>query len=126
MFARHSQGDTSIFSPANIPGPAGGHSNGNVHINSKQGVLGATWIINSTSVLGARVGVGYTEGGKNPSTLGQLTADFTIPNLPNDSSLAGGLLTVNLSNLSQLGRQSSNPPWSAVISHLPPTRFKAS
>ena len=32
LFARYSQGNISIFSPANIPGAAGGNSNGNVYI----------------------------------------------------------------------------------------------
>jgi hypothetical protein len=110
-FARYSQGDTSIFSPANIPGPDGGNANGNVYVNSKQGVLGTTWTINSTSVLEARLGVDYMQGGKTPATLGQSTSGFTVPNLPTGASLAGGLFSINLSDLSQLGRQSSNPQY---------------
>ena len=111
MFARYSQGDVSIFSPANIPGADGGNANGNVHINNKQAVLGATWTINSTSVLEARLGADYTQGGKNPATLGQSTDGFTVPNLPTGAGLAGGLFSVNLSDLSQLGRQNSNPQY---------------
>jgi len=123
LFARYSQGDTSIFSPANIPGADGGNSNGNVHINTKQTVLGSTWTINSTSVLEARVGVDYTQGGKNPSTLGQSAAGFTVPGLPTDASLTGGLFTVNLSNLSQLGRQSSNPQYQNPLVIDPKVNF---
>ncbi len=111
VFARYSQDNTSIFSPANIPGPDGGNSNGNVYIRNKQGVLGATWTINPTSILEVRLGVIYTQGGKNPSTLGQSTSGFTIPNLPTDPSLAGGLYTINFDGISQLGRQGSNPQY---------------
>jgi len=109
LFSRYSQFDTRIFSPPNISGPAGGNANGNVTVRTKQAVVGTVWTISPTSVLEARLGVDYTEAGKNPSTLGQTNAGFVIPNLPNDPSLAGGLFSVNLSGFSQLGRQSSNP-----------------
>jgi hypothetical protein len=123
LFARYSQDDISIFSPANIPGADGGNSNGNVHINTKQAVVGSTWTINSSSVLEARVGVDYTQGGKNPSTLGQTNAAFTVPNLPTDASLTGGLFSINLSNLSQLGRQSSNPQYQNPLVVDPKVNF---
>ena len=123
LFARYSQSNIGIFSPANIPGPDGGNSNGNVYIRNKQGVLGATWTINSTSVLEARVGVNYTEGGKNPSVLGQSTTGFSVPNLPTDPSLAGGLSSISLSNLSQLGRQSSNPQYQDPLVIDPKVNF---
>ncbi len=123
LFARYSQGNTSIFSPANIPGADGGNSNGNVFVKTNQGVLGSTWTINSTSVLEARLGVDYTQGGKTPVTLGQSTAGFTVPGLPTDPSLAGGLFTVNLSNLSQLGRLNSNPQYQNPLVIDPKVNF---
>ncbi len=123
MFARYSQGNIGIFSPANIPGPDGGNANGNVAILNKGGVIGSTWTINSTSVLEARLGVEYTEGGKTPATLGQSTNNFTVPNLPTDPSLAGGLFSINLSNLSQLGRQSSNPQYQNPLVVDPKVNF---
>ncbi len=111
LFARYSQFDTRIFSPPNIPGPAGGNANGNVYIKTKQGVAGATWTISPTAILEARLGIDYTRGGKTPSTLGANTAGFTIPGEPTDPSLAGGLFSVGLSGFSALGRQSSNPQY---------------
>jgi len=111
FFARYSQFDTRIFSPPNIPGPAGGNANGNVYVKTKQGVAGATWTFNSTSILEARLGIDYTRGGKTPSTLGTSTQGFSIPGEPTDPSLAGGLLSVGLSGFSALGRQSSNPQY---------------
>ncbi|HEX4165116.1 MAG TPA: carboxypeptidase regulatory-like domain-containing protein [Bryobacteraceae bacterium] len=112
FFARYSQSNTNIFNPAPIPGIAGGNSNGNVFINNKQGVLGATWTVNATSVLEARLGVDYTQGGKTPTTLGASTAGLLLPNQPTDPSLAGGLLSIGLGGgLSQLGRLNSNPQY---------------
>ena len=112
LFARYSQSDTNIFSPASIPGSAGGNSNGNVFIYNKQGVLGGTWTLSPTSVAEARLGIDYTQGGKTPPTLGASTAGLLLPNQPADPSLAGGLLSLGLSGgLSQLGRQGSNPQY---------------
>lgn len=110
-FARYSQLDTRIFSPSSIPGLAGGNANGNVYVQSKQGVAGVTWTISPTSILEARLGIDYMRAGKTPPTFGQSTSGLTIPNQPNDPSLAGGLLTVNFNGLSQLGRQGSNPQY---------------
>ena len=111
-FVRYSQDDTRIFSPPNIPGPAGGNSNGNVYIRNKQLVPGLTWTINPTSVLEVRVGLDYTEGGKTPIGLGLPASQYNIPNLPTNPAFAGGLYSLNFSGgLSQLGRQSSNPQY---------------
>jgi hypothetical protein len=109
LFSRYSQFDTRIFSPPSISGPAGGNANGNVHIRTKQAVVGTIWTVNPTSVLEVRLGVDYTEGGKTPSTLGQSVPGFVIPGEPTDATLAGGLFSVGLSGFSALGRQSSNP-----------------
>jgi hypothetical protein len=110
VFARYSQFDTRIFSPPNIPGPAGGNANGNVAVKTKQGVVGTTWSISPTTILEARLGIDYTIGGKTPSTLGLATPEFVIPGEPT-GSLAGGLFSVGLSGFSALGRQSSNPQY---------------
>lgn len=109
-FVRYSQGDIRIFSPAAIPGPSGGNANGDVYIRNKQLVPGVTWTINPTSVLEARVGLNYTEGGKNPIGLGTPATQYNIPNLPTDPGITGGLYSLSFAgSLSQLGRQTSNP-----------------
>jgi hypothetical protein len=110
-FARYSQYDTRIFSPPNLPGIIGGNANGNVYVQTKSAVAGVTWTISPTSILEARLGIDYTRGGKNPSTLGLPTDGFAIPNQPTDPSLAGGLVSIGLSGFSALGRQSSNPQY---------------
>lgn len=111
-FVRYSQDDTRIFSPPNIPGPAGGNANGNVYIRNKQLVPGVTWTISPTSVLEFRVGADYTEGGKTPIGLGLPNSQYNIPNLPANPAFSGGLYSLNFAgSLSQLGRQSSNPQY---------------
>ncbi len=116
FFARYSQNDTRIFSPAAIPGVAGGNANGNVYARNKQVVPGVTLTISPTSVLEVRVNGDYTEAGKNPIALGTPLGAFGVPNLPNSPSLAGGLYSLNLGGgLSQLGRQSSNPQYQYPI-----------
>jgi hypothetical protein len=115
-FVRYSQSDTRIFSPANIPGPSGGNANGDVYIRNKQIVPGVTWTMSPTSVLEVRVGLDYTEGGKNPIGLGLPSAQYNIPNLPTNPAFAGGLYSLNFSGgLSQLGRQNSNPQYQYPI-----------
>jgi hypothetical protein len=111
MFARYSQFDTRIFSPPNIPGPDGGSSNGNVYVKTEQGVAGATWSINPTSVLELRLGIDYTLGGKTPATLGDPTTGFTVPGEPIGPGLGDGLISSSLSGFTSLGRQSSNPQY---------------
>jgi hypothetical protein len=124
FFVRYSQNDQRIYSPANIPGPAGGNANGDVYIRNKQGVPGVTWTISPTSILEARVGVDYTEGGKSPIGLGAPNDLYNIPNLPPDSSFAGGLYSLNLGGgLSQLGRQSSNPQYQYPLVINPKVNF---
>jgi len=112
LFARYSQSETNIFSPPSVPGIAGGNSNGNVIALSKAGVLGATYTINASTIIEARLAANYTIAGKSPSTLGAPTAGLTLPNQPTDPSLAGGLLSIGLGGgLAQLGRQSSDPQY---------------
>lgn len=123
-FVRYSQGDIRIFSPAAIPGPSGGNANGDVFIRNKQLVPGFTWTVNPTSVLEVRVGLDYTEGGKNPIGLGISASQYNIPNLPTNPAFAGGLYSLNFSgSLSQLGRQSSNPQYQYPLVLDPKVNF---
>lgn len=123
-FVRYSQSDTRIFNPANIPGPAGGNANGNVYIRNKQVVPGVTWTVSPTSILEIRAGLDYTEAGKNPLALGTPVGPFNVPNLPTDTSLAGGLYTQNFGGgLSQLGRQNSNPQYQYPLVVDPKVNF---
>ncbi len=111
IFGRYSQLNTRIFSPPGIPGPSGGNANGNVYIQTYEGVGGFTWTVSPSSVLEFRFGGNYSHNGKLPSTVGQPTAGFTIPNEPLDPSYAGGLISSSAGSFSQFGRQSSNPQY---------------
>lgn len=109
-FGRYSQTSTSIFSPANISGAAGGNANGSAYARNYQGVGGETWILNPSSILEGRLGITYTAGGKDAINTGSPVGSFGVPNLPNDPAFAGGLYTLNLGGgLSTLGRQSATP-----------------
>lgn len=123
MFGRYSQLDTRIFSPPNIPGPAGGNGNGNAYIQTYQGVGGLTWMVSPTSVLEFRFGGDYSHNGKSPSTVGMPTQGFTIPNQPLDPSFAGGLISSSVSGFSQFGRQGSNPQYQYPLVYDPKVNF---
>jgi hypothetical protein len=124
VFARYSQNDGRIFSPAAIPGVSGGNGNGNVFIRNKQGVIGATWTISPTSVLEFRGGVDFTQAGKTPQSLGSSSVGFSVPNQPTDPTVAGGLYSVNLGGgFSALGRQSSNPQFQNPLVMDPKVNF---
>jgi len=122
-FARYSQFNTRIFSPPNIPGPAGGNANGNVYVQTYQGVGGVTWTVSPTSIFEFRLGGSYSHNGKLPSTVGDPTAGFTIPNEPLDPSYAGGLISASVSGFSQFGRQGSNPQYQYPLVYNPKANY---
>ena len=65
-FARYSEHSGQILSPPNIQGPAGGNSNGFVHIFNRQIAGGVTRAFNQNSILDARFAYTHTDGGKSP------------------------------------------------------------
>jgi hypothetical protein len=123
VFGRYSQLNTRIFSPPNIPGPSGGNANGNVYVQTYAGAGGLTWTVSPTSILEFRLGGTYSHNGKLPSTVGQPTAGFTIPNEPLDPSYAGGLISSSVSGFSQFGRQSSNPQYQYPLVYDPKVNY---
>jgi len=122
-FGRYSQLNTRIFSPPNIPGPAGGNANGNVYVQTYEGVGGLTWTVSPTSIVEFRLGGNYSHNGKLPSTVGQPTAGFTIPGEPLDPSYAGGLISSSVSGFSQFGRQGSNPQYQYPLVYDPKVNY---
>ena len=110
-FVRYSQREANPFDPPNIPGPAGGNANGFFHQFNQQLAPAITYSISPTSVLEARLGFTWTDGGKSPIGLGQpslLTANG-ITGLPTDARIAGALNSQGVTGYSQFGRQASNP-----------------
>jgi len=108
-FTRYSHRVDNIFSPPNIPGPAGGNANGNVHIFNQQIDPGVTYSFSPSSVIDARLGFTWTEGGKTPIGLGLPNLLTGVPNLPTNALVAGALYSQSVSGFSQFGRQGSNP-----------------
>jgi len=111
MFGRYSHRLMNNFEPPAIPGPSGGNANGNVRVRNYQIAGGATWTMDARSVMEFRVGIGETEGGKFPVFIGQPPASvaYGITGLPEDPRFAGGLYAQNVTGMTQLGQQSSNP-----------------
>ena len=110
-YFRFSHREDNIYVPGNIPGPAGGNNNGNVHIFNQQWNPGTTWTISPTSILEARLGLTWTEGGKSPIGLGDASLLETngVTGLPQDPRVKGALNSQSVSGFSQFGRQGSNP-----------------
>ncbi len=110
-FGRYSQRAVTFFLAPNIPGLAGGNSNGTLYARTRQIAAGYNFTPNAKSILQLRLGLTWTESGKSPINLGaeNLLKEFNIPNIPDDPSINGGLNTQSVTGYSQFGRQSTNP-----------------
>jgi hypothetical protein len=110
-FVRYSQGSWVYFLAPNIPGLAGGNSNGTLYAYTRQIAGGYNFTPTSNSVLELRLGLTWTKSGKAPINIGadNLLADFNIPNIPTDPSISGGLNSQAVTGYSQFGRQTTNP-----------------
>lgn len=108
-FVRYSQRSVTFFLAPNIPGLAGGNSNGTLYAYTRQVAGGYNFTPNPNSTLEARLGLTWTESGKSPINLGAENLLAGIPNIPSDPSINGGLNTQTVTGFSQFGRQSTNP-----------------
>ncbi|MEO6803021.1 MAG: TonB-dependent receptor [Granulicella sp.] len=89
--------------------PLDGQSNGHIRVLSQQVALGYTHLFGSNKVLDVRVGLSRTKAGKFSPSIGDKS--FTIPGLPSNPVVAGGLPSIAISNFTSFGRQSTNPQW---------------
>ena len=112
-FGRYSQSSLVFFLAPNIPGLAGGNSNGTLYAYTRQIVGGYNFSPTSNSILQLRLGLTWTQSGKSPVNIGaeSLLADFNIPNIPTDATINGGLNTQVVTGFSQFGRQATNPQY---------------
>lgn len=110
-YFRYSHRESNIYVPGDIPGPAGGNNNGNVHVFNQQLNPGATLTLSPTSTIDFRLGVSWVEGGKSPIGLGEpsLLEQAGITGLPTDPRIKGSLNSQSVTGFSQFGRQGSNP-----------------
>jgi hypothetical protein len=92
-----------------IPLPLDGSTNGAIRVLDQQVAAGYTHLFGSNKVLDARVGLSRTKAGKYTLSIGNNA--ITIPGLPTNPVVAGGLPTISISGFSTFGRQSTNPQW---------------
>jgi hypothetical protein len=100
--------ETGVNYPA-ILLPLDGQTNGTIRILDQQVALGYTHLWGANKVIDARLGVSKTKAGKYSLSIGNNA--ITIPGLPTDPTVAGGLPSTSISNFSSFGRQSTNPQW---------------
>ncbi|HEU5258806.1 MAG TPA: carboxypeptidase regulatory-like domain-containing protein [Vicinamibacterales bacterium] len=110
FFGRYGWRSLNTLDQPSFPLPAGGGGNGSIYARSKQLALGATFVARQQSLLEIRFGWGNTKGGKNPPGLGAPEL-VSIPGLPTDSRIAGGLNSQSVSGYTAFGRQATNPQW---------------
>ena len=92
-----------------LPGALDGQTNGRTKILDQQVALGYTHLIGANKVLDARIGLSGTRAGKYTLSIGE--NDITIPGLPTDPTVAGGIPSTGITGFSSFGRQSTNPQW---------------
>jgi hypothetical protein len=100
--------ETGVNNPT-IPLPLDGQTNGTIRILDQQLALGYTHLFGANRILDARLGLSRTKAGKFTLSIGQ--NDFTIPGLPANPIVAGGLPSVGITGFTGFGRQSTNPQW---------------
>ncbi len=124
-FLRVSQRKVNIFNQPDIAGPSGGNSNGFTRVLNQQVDASYTWVVNSSSVLEARLGISRTRAGKVPPLSGGPSMQdlYGIGGLSTDPSLTGGLVATTISTFSQLGRQSTSPQFQNPLSFDPKINF---
>jgi Carboxypeptidase regulatory-like domain/TonB dependent receptor len=110
-FVRYSEGSWVYFLAPNIPGLAGGNSNGTLYAYTKQIAGGYNYTPTVNSVLQLRLGLTWTRSGKAPVNIGStnLLAEYNIPNIPTNPTITGGLNSQAVTGYSQFGRQTTNP-----------------
>lgn len=93
-----------------IPLPLDGQTNGRIRIFDQQIALGYNRLIGANKVLDARLGLSRTKAGKYTLSIGDNA--ITIPGLPNNPIVAGGLPSMSIGGgFTSFGRQSTNPQW---------------
>jgi outer membrane receptor protein involved in Fe transport len=101
--------ETGINFPT-LPLPLDGQTNGRIKILDQQIALGYTRLIGANKVLDARLGLSETRAGKFTLSIGDDA--ITIPGLPTNPVVAGGLPSTSVSGgFTAFGRQSTNPQW---------------
>lgn len=107
-FVRISHRKVNNFEAPVIPAPIySSEANAGVFVLNQQLAGGVTYNLSTTSLLEFRLGLSRTIAGKSAPGVGDPA--FTVPGLPTDPKLAGGLNTQAISGYTGYGRRSSNP-----------------
>jgi len=100
--------ETGVNYPA-LPLPLDGQINGTIRVLDQQIALGYTRLLGANKVLDARLGLSRTKAGKFSLSIGNNA--ITIPGLPQDPTVSGGLPSTSITGFTAFGRQSTNPQW---------------
>jgi hypothetical protein len=100
--------ETGVNHPA-LPLPLDGQTNGTIRILDQQIALGYTHLWGANKVIDARLGLSRTKAGKYSLSIGNHA--ITIPGLPDDPVVSGGLPSTSITGFTAFGRQSTNPQW---------------
>ena len=92
-----------------IPLPLDGQTNGTIRVLDQQIALGYTHLIGANKILDARLGLSRTKAGKYTLSIGDNS--ISVPGLPSNPVVAGGLPSIGISSFTGFGRQSTNPQW---------------
>ena len=98
--------ENALNAPA-LPLPLDGQTNGKIRVLDQQAVLGFTRLLGANKILDARLGISRTKAGKFSTSIG--STSFSIPGLPTDPRVSGGLPTTSVTGFTGFGRQSTNP-----------------
>ncbi|WP_263367211.1 TonB-dependent receptor [Edaphobacter bradus] len=108
-FLRISDRKENAVNNPTIPLPLDGQTNGKIRILDQQVALGYTHLIGADKIIDARLGLSRTKAGKYTLSIGNNA--FTIPGLPSNPVVAGGLPSIGITGFTGFGRQSTNPQW---------------
>jgi Carboxypeptidase regulatory-like domain/TonB dependent receptor/TonB-dependent Receptor Plug Domain len=108
-FLRVSDRKEDAVNHPTIPLPLDGQTNGNIRILDQQVALGYTHLIGANKILDARLGLSRTKAGKYTLSIGDNA--ISIPGLPSNAVVAGGLPSIGINGFTGFGRQSTNPQW---------------
>jgi len=101
--------ETGVNYPV-FPLPLDGQTNGTIRVLDQQVALGYTHLIGANKVVDARLGLSKTKAGKYSLSIGDNA--ISIPGLPSDPTVAGGLPSTSIGGgFTAFGRQSTNPQW---------------
>jgi hypothetical protein len=100
--------ETGVNFPA-LPLPLDGQTNGTIRVLDQQIALGYTRLLGANKVIDARLGLSRTKAGKFSLSIGDNA--ITIPGLPSDPLVSGGLPSTSVTGFTAFGRQSTNPQW---------------